>query len=60
MGQKMARSLLSYVSSLIAGSQPSKFDFRRLSKLLSAQFLLQIQLFEGPGLPKQLFKAQKS
>ena len=55
----MARSLGSYVSGLIAGSQPSKSDFRSLSKLLPSQFLLQIKLFRGPGLPKQRFKAQK-
>ena len=60
IGQKMARSLGSYVSGLIAGSQPSKSDFRSCSKLLAAQFLLQIKLFRGPGLPKQRFKAQKS
>ena len=29
---------------LIAGSQPSKFDFRSFSKLLPNQFLLQIEL----------------
>ena len=60
IGQKTARSLGSYVSGLIAGSQPSNSDFRSFSKLLAAQFLLQIKLFRGPGLPKQRFKAQKS
>ena len=60
IGQKMARSLGSYVSGFVAGSQPSKSDFRNFSKLLAAPFLLQIKLFRGPGLPKQRFKAQKS
>ena len=60
IGQKMARSLMSYVSGLIAGSQPAKSDFRSFSKPLPNQFLLQIKLFRGPKLPKQHFKAQKS
>ena len=60
IGQKMARSLESYVSGLIAGLQPSKSDFRSFSKLLPGQFLLQIKLFRGPRLPKWHFKAQKS
>ena len=60
IGQKMARSLESYVSGLIAGSQPSKFDFWSVSKLLPGQFLLQIKLFRGPKLSKQHFKTQKS
>ena len=60
IGRKMARSLESYVSGLIAGLQPSKSDFRGFSKLLASQFLLQIKLFRGPKLPKQHFNAQKS
>ena len=60
IGQKMVRSLESYVSGLIAGLQPSKSDFRSFSKLLPGQFLFQIKLFRGPKLPKQNFKAQKS
>ena len=60
IGQKMARSLESYVSGLIAGLQPSKSDFWSFSKLLPNQFLLQIKLFRGPRLPKWHFKAQKS
>ena len=60
IGRKMARSLMSYVSGLIAGSQPSKSDFRSFSKLLPGQFLLQIDLCGGPKLPKRHFKAQKS
>jgi hypothetical protein len=51
IGQKMARSLGSYVGGLIAGSQPSKSDFRSLSTLLPGHFLLQIKLFRSPGLP---------
>ena len=58
IGQKMARSLESYVSGLIAGLQPSKSDFRSFSNLLPSQMLLQIKLFRGPKLPKQHFKAQ--
>ena len=51
---------MSYVSGLIAGSQPSKSDSRSFSKPLPNQFLLQIKLFRGPKLPKQHFKAQKN
>ena len=60
IGWKMGRSPMSYVSGLIAGSQPSKLDLWSVSKLLPNQFLLQIKLFRGPKLPKQHFKAQKS
>ena len=60
IGRKMARSLESYVSGLIAGLQPSKSDFRSFSTLLTGQFLLQIKVFRGPKLPKHHFKAQKS
>ena len=51
ISQKMARSLGSYVSGLIAGSQPSKSDLRGFSKLLSAEFLLQIRPGFGPEGP---------
>ena len=60
IGQKMARSLESYVSGLIAGLQPSKSDFRSFSKLLPSPFLFQIKPFRGPKLSKHYFKAQKN